>query len=121
MANNEFKELKDFIVGFSKTSGEGCINGIDFLYHNKYYRLTHEQSGDDEFLNCLRVKYDKPKGCIELYELPIKTYPNSYELSLSIYLGLYNDISDVLCNAKIEDVSIQDVIISPETLILGID
>ncbi|MDD2434553.1 MAG: hypothetical protein PHW67_04860 [Bacilli bacterium] len=56
MANNEFKELKDFIVGFSKTSGEGCINGIDFLYHNKYYRLTHEQSGDDEFLNCLRVK-----------------------------------------------------------------
>jgi len=49
MANNEFKNINDFIEGFTRFGEtpknynyDGVIYGMDFIYKNKIYRITRD-------------------------------------------------------------------------------
>lgn len=126
MASNEFKNIEEFIKRFNTPrfcydTGVDWICGIEFSYKNKYYRITKEQSGDDDFTKKLKEKFNKANGNIEFYNLPIKKYMDDYDLTLDIYLGLYDNVEDLLNNGNIDGVPLKEILVSDKTTVLGID
>ena len=126
MANNEFKTIDEFIkrfktARFDYSAGVDWICGIEFSYGKKKYRITKDQSGDDEFTKRLKEKFNKPNGFIEFYYWPISENPEVDDLTLDIYLGLYDNIDDLLNNGNIDGIPLREILVSEKTTILSID
>ena len=126
MANNEFNNIEEFIEGFTrkgqtpeKYTYDGIIWGIEFFYIDKYYRITRDPVGLEKEL---RIKFKKKENAfITFFEIPKEQYPNSYNIPNDNYLGIYDDVNDLLDNAKIDGVPLRVVIPMEETTILAID
>lgn len=127
MANNEFKTIDEFIERFKTnrfdySAGVEWICGIEFSYKNKKYRITKDQSGDDEFTKKLKEKFNKPNGFIEFYYWPPNSEdPEVDDLTLDIYLGLYDSIDDLLDNGNIDGIPLREILVSDKTTILSTD
>lgn len=126
MANNEFKDIKQFIEGFTRnghTPGnfyyDGVIYGMDFKYHNKIYRISRDSTGDEMQL---RKKFNKDENAfIHFYELLNEKYPSEIAYSLNQYIGFYCNVDELLDEGKIDGKKLRDIIPSSETTILAID
>ena len=70
----------------------------------------------------IREKFNKPDGYyIEVYRLPCEDHGGRYELTPDIYLGLYDDVNDLLDHCVIDKKTLRDIIPSNETRICSID
>ena len=126
MANKEFNNIDEFIEGFTRTGPtpenykyDGIIFGIEFLYQNKYYRITRDTTGNEKEL---RKKFNKSNDAfIQFFEVPAEQYPDASVDDLNLYLGIFNDVHDLLDNGKINGVPLRNVIASDEAEILAID
>ena len=128
MANAEFNNIEEFIDGFTKTNAyapslyDGIIWGMEFTYHGRFYRLTRDQSADDATYAQIRKKFGKPDGYyIEVYRLPCEDHGGRYELTPDIYLGLYDDVNDLLDHCVIDGKTLREIITSEKTRICSID
>jgi len=126
MANKEFNNIEEFIEGFTRTGPtptnytyDGVIWGMEFKYKNKIYRITRDTVGNEKEL---RDKFHKNEGAfIQFYEIPVEQYPDASVDDLNLYLGIFNDVHDLLDNGKINGVPLRNVIASDEAEILAID
>lgn len=126
MANNEFRDIKDFVDGFTRMNYpektmryDGMIWGMEFEYHNRVFRVTRDTNGDEPDL--LKM-FGKDKNTdIKIFEIPKEIYPESPALPERAYLGVYSDVDDLLDNCKIDDIPLRNIIASEETIILAID
>lgn len=126
MANNEFKNIYEFIEGFSRNNStpdnftyDGIIYGIEFEYKNKIYRITRDPIGIEE---SLKIKFGLEKTAnIKFFEIPINQYPDAFIEDLNLFLGIYDDVNDLLENGKIGNIQLKDIIASENTNILAID
>ena len=128
MANANFNNIDEFIDGFTKTDAyavslyDGIIWGMEFTYHGKFYRVTRDQSADDETYALICKKFHKPvKHYIEVYRLPCENHGGDYELTPDIYLGLYDDVNDLLDHCIIDGKTLREIIPSEETRITSLD
>ena len=128
MSNSTFKNIDEFIDGFTKTKPyeeslfDVIIWGMEFVYLGNYYRLTRDRSADDETFIKICEKFGKPYGnYIEVYSLPCEDHKGRYQLSPDIYLGLYEDVNDMLDNCVISGKTLREIIPSPDTRICSID
>ena len=125
MSNNVYKngELSKFIKRFSgpfDVKSESFI-GVEFKFRANFYRITRVPTLDDEGTLSLRKKFNKKVGKYEVMKLPIKKYPDHYEETLDIFIGIYDTIDDLLENFLIEGVVFKEVVTSSETVFLGFD
>ncbi len=126
MANKEFNNIDEFIEGFTRTGPvpenfkyDGVIFGMEFLYQNKYYRITRDIIGNEKEL---REKFNKGNNAfIQFFEIPAKQYPDASVNDLNLYLGIFDDVYDLLNNGKIQGVPLREIIASEKTVILAID
>lgn len=126
MANNEFKDIEQFVEGFSRTGYtpvdyyyDGVIYGMDFEYRNKIYRISRDPTGDEKKL---RLKFNKDeKSFIHFYELLEEKYPSEVAYSLDQYIGFYESIDELLNVGNIDGIPLKEIIPSSETKILAID
>lgn len=126
MANNEFKDIDQFIEGFTRNGHtpeiytyDGVIFGIEFCYKNKIYRITRDPTG---FENELRIKFNKnKKAYIQFFEIPKSEYPNASGKNIDMYLGFYDSVDELLYCGSIDNVKLRDILISDQTKILAID
>lgn len=128
MANADFNNIEEFIDGFTKTDAfakgpyDGIIWGMEFEYHGHFYRLTRDQSADDETAARIREKFAKPEGnYIEVYRLPCENHGGRYSLRPEIYIGLYDNVDDLLDHCVIDGKTLREIIPSEETRICSID
>ena len=128
MANATFNSIDEFIDGFTKTNPyaetlyDGIIWGMEFTYNGHFYRLTRDRSPDAATFERIREKFNKPDGYyIEVYRLPCEDHGGRYELTPDIYLGLYDDVNDLLDHCVIDKKTLRDIIPSNETRICSID
>lgn len=126
MANKEFRNIDEFIEGFTREGPtpkdfnyDGVIWGMEFLYKNHIYRLTRDPIGLEKQL---KAKFGNNKTAyIKLFEVPESQYPDAAVEDLNLFLGIYDDVYDLLDNGKIDNVPLRDIIASEETEILAID
>ena len=126
MANKEFKNIEEFIEGFTRIGPtpnnfkyDGVIWGIEFKYCNKFYRITRDPIGIEEEL---KKKFGEEKNAtIKFFEIPSSLYPNALISDLNLYLGIFADVYDLLDNGKIEGIPLKDIIANECTEILAID
>ena len=126
MANKEFKNIEEFIEGFTRNGPtpenynyDGVIWGMEFQYKNRIFRVTRDTIGHEKEI---RVRFNKSsKAYIQLFEIPINEYPNAEGKDLDMYLGIFDDVIDLLDNGKIDGVSLRNIIASDQTEILAID
>ncbi len=126
MANKQFNNIGEFIEGFTRTGPvpenfkyDGVIFGMEFLYQNKYYRITRDIIGNEKEL---REKFNKGNNAfIQFFEIPAKQYPDASVNDLNLYLGIFDDVYDLLNNGKIQGVPLREIIASEKTVILAID
>ena len=126
MANKEFSNIEEFIEGFTRTGPtpekyiyDGVIWGMEFKFHNHIFRITRDPIGNEIEL---RKKFNKTeKAHIKLFEIPENEYPNAHGNDLDKYLGIFDDVYDLLNNGKIDEVPLKDIIASNQTEILAID
>ena len=127
MANNNFKCIEEFIDGFTKTDPkkkslyDDCIYGLEFSYHGKAYRITRDQTADNATTKRVREIFGKPEGYIEWIALPCEDHHGDYPLTPDIYLGVFNDVEDLLDNGKIEGVPLREILVSSETFVFSVD
>ena len=126
MANKEFKNIEEFIEGFTRSGPtpdkfiyDGIIWGMEFRYKNRIFRITRDKIGHEEDL---RIRFNKSKNAyINFFEIPVNEYPNAKGDDLDMYLGIFDDVYDLLDNGKIDNVSLRNIIASDQTNILAID
>lgn len=126
MANKEFNNIDEFIEGFTRTGPtpenykyDGIIWGMEFSYKGKYFRITRDTVGNEKEL---REKFHKTDAAhIQFFEIPVEQYPNACVDDLSLYIGIYDDVNDLLDNGKIDGVSLRKIIASENAEILAID
>jgi hypothetical protein len=126
MANKEFKSIDEFIEGFTRRGPtpknytyDGVIWGIEFLYKGRYFRITRDADGNE---NEVRKIFNKTsKATIEFFEIPESQYPNACNVPLNLYLGIFDDVDDLLNNGNIDGVRLNDIISNEQTTILAID
>lgn len=125
MTNKEFKSIDDFVEGFTRTGHiskdykyDGIIFGIDFLYHDNVYRITRDPIGLETEL---KNKFGKETANIKFFKISNKKYPDVSETDLNSFLGIFEDVYDLLENGKIGEVSLKDIIANENTEILAID
>ena len=125
MSNNQYKdnELNRFIKEFSGKFDlfEGSLRGIEFQLNNRYFRVTRYQTLNDVETETLKLKFGKKTGEYEVLALPIKTYPGHYKATVDLFVGIYDDINDLLENCVIDGVRFQEIVTSSETTFLGRD
>lgn len=109
MSNNEYKNLDQFIeeYRYDRDIFLEHYTGIEFKYNDKYFRLSHEYSNNN---NSEVFKY-------YLYE--IKDYKND-KISY-INIGKYRDLDEVLDNCLIDGNKFKEIITNEKTIILGKD
>lgn len=125
MANNEFSCIEAFVEGFTRTDNknynlyDGMIFGIEFLYKDKYYRITRDPIGNESEL----VKYFKYSGLpnIKLFMIPNEQYPDAGVNDLSLFLGIFENIDELLETTVLDNRKLKDILVSEETTILAID
>lgn len=126
MANKEFSNIEEFIEGFTRTgptpekySYDGVIWGMEFKFNNHIYRITRDPVGNEIEL---RKRFNKTdKSFIKLFEIPENEYPNALGNDLDKYLGIFDDVYDLLYNGKIDGVPLKNIIASDQVEILAID
>ena len=126
MANKEFNNIEEFIEGFTRTGRtpekytyDGVILGMEFQYKNRIFRITKDTVGHEREL---RIKFNKTdKAYIQFFEIPKDEYPEAPSDDLDLYLGIFDDVYDLLNNGKIDDIPLKDIIASEKTEILAID
>ena len=127
MANNNFKCIEEFVDGFTKTDPrkeslyDDCIYGLEFSYRGKAYRITRDQTADDATTKRVREIFGKPAGYIEWIALPCEDHHGDYLLTPDIYLGIFDDVDDLLDNGKIDGVPLREILVSGETFVFSID
>lgn len=126
MANNEFNNIDQFIEGFTKSkhfegeSYDGIINGIEFLYKGNYYRITKDPIGNEEELKRYFNNY-KGEAKIKFMIFPKDTYSLANLIPISSYLGLYENVDDLINLGKIDGKTLKEILISEETEITGLE
>ncbi len=126
MANNEFNNIDEFIEGFTRTgptsenySYDGIIFGIEFLYQDKYYRITRDNVGNEKDV---RNKFNKTDSAyIHFFEIPAEQYPDASVHDLNLYIGIFDNVNDLLDNGKINEITLRNIIANEQTEILAID
>ena len=126
MANKEFNNIEEFIEGFTRTGPtpenytyDGVIWGMEFQYKNKIFRITRDTVGHEREL---RIKFNKTdKAFIQFFEIPVEEYPNAPSDNLDMFLGIFDDVYDLLENGYIDGVKLKEIIASDQTEILAID
>lgn len=126
MANKEFNNIDEFIEGFTRSGPtpknfkyDGVIWGMDFQYDNKIYRITRDTVGNEKEL---RKKFSKNETAyIHFFEIPIAQYPDESVDDLNLYLGIFDDLNDLLDNGKINGTPLRSIIANENTEILAID
>ena len=128
MANDTFENIEEFIDGFTKknpyekTLFDGIIWGMEFAYSGMFFRVTRDQSPDVETMSLIRERFKKPDGhYIEVYRLPCENHGGKYKLTPEIYVGLYDDVDDLLDHCVIRGKTLREIIPSKETKIISID
>ena len=58
---------------------------------------------------------------IQFFEIPKDEYPEAPSDDLDLYLGIFDDVYDLLNNGKIDDIPLKEIIASEKTEILAID
>lgn len=126
MANKEFRDIEDFIDGFTKesyydqvTRYDGIIWGMEFKYHGRYFRVTRDTNGDEPELR--KIFGEDKCTDIKLFEIPPEIFPDAPGLPECTYIGVYKDVYDLLDNGKIDGVPLRDIIASEKTVITGTD
>ena len=126
MANKEFNNIDEFIEGFTRNGPtpeifkyDGIIFGIEFQYSNRIFRITRDTVGNEKEL---RKKFNKSDAAyIQFFEIPVEQYPDASVDNLNLYLGIFEDVYDLLDNGKIEGIPLRDIIASENAEILAID
>ena len=126
MANKEFNNIDEFIEGFTRAGPtpdnytyDGVIWGMEFQYNGRIFRITRDPIGIEDKL---KEKFGKEKNAeIKLFEIPENEYPYAFGSDLDRYLGIFDDVYDLLDNGKIDNVPLRDIIASEKTEILAID
>ena len=126
MANKEFNDIEEFIEGFTRTGRtpekytyDGVIWGMEFQYKNRIFRITRDTVGHEREL---RIKFNKSdKAFIQFFEILEDEYPNAPSDDLDMYLGIFDDVYDLLENGYIDGVKLKEIIASDQTEILAID
>ena len=126
MANKEFNNIDEFIEGFTRAGPtpnnfkyDGVIWGMDFQYGNKIYRITRDTVGNEKEL---RKRFNKSETAyIQFFEIPIAQYPDESVDDLNLYLGIFDDVNDLLDNGKINGTPLRNIIANENTEILAID
>ena len=126
MANKEFNNIEEFIEGFTRTGPtpenytyDGVIWGMEFQYKNRIFRITRDTVGHEREL---RIKFNKTdKAFIQFFEIPVEEYPNAPSDNLDMFLGIFDDVYDLLENGYIDGVKLKEIIVSDQTEILAID
>lgn len=126
MANKEFNNIEEFIEGFTRTGRtpekytyDGVIWGMEFQYKNRIFRITRDIVGHEREL---RIKFNKTdKAYIQFFEIPKDEYPEAPSDDFDLYLGIFDDVYDLLNNGKIDDIPLKEIIASEKTEILAID
>lgn len=126
MANKEFNNIEEFIEGFTRTGPtpenytyDGVIWGMEFQYKNRIFRITRDTVGHEREL---RIKFNKTdKAFIQFFEIPVEEYPNAPSDNLDMFLGIFDDVYDLLENGYIDGVKLKEIIASDQTEILAID
>ena len=91
---------------------------MEFQYKNRIFRVTRDTIGHEKNPS----KFNKSsKAYIQLFEIPASEYPNTDGNNLDMYLGIFDDVNDLLDNGKIDGVSLRNIIVSDQTEILAID
>lgn len=127
MANNNFKTIEEFIDGFTKTDPkqeslyDDCIYGLEFTYRGKAYRITRDQTADDATTERVKERFNKPNASIEWIALPCENHHGDYALTPDIYLGMFDDVDDLLDNGRIDEVPLRDILASEETFVFSVD
>lgn len=125
MSNNQYKdnELNRFIKEFSGKFDlfEGSLRAVESQFNNRYFRVTRYQILNDIETEMLKLKLGKKIGEYEVLVLPIKTYPGHYKATVDLFVGIYDDINDLLENCVIDGVQFKDIVTSPKTTFLGTD
>ena len=86
-------------------------------------KIKEEYKGDLNIwlkLKKLKEKFNKPNGFIEFYYWPISEDPEVDDLTLDIFLGLYNSVDDLLDNGNIDGIPLREILVSEKTCILSI-
>ena len=126
MANKEFNNIDEFIEGFTRTGPtppnykyDGIIWGMEFQYRNKIYRITRDPIGLEDNL---KEKFgNKKTAAIKFFEIPVEQYPNASVEDINLYIGIFDDVYDLLDNGKINGIPLRDIIANEQTEILAID
>lgn len=126
MANKEFNNIDEFIEGFTRNGPtpeifkyDGIIFGIEFQYNDRIFRITRDTIGNEKEL---RKKFNKSDAAyIQFFEIPVEQYPDASVDNLNLYLGIFDDVYDLLDNGKIEGAPLRDIIASENAEILAID
>lgn len=126
MANEEFNNIEEFIEGFTRNERtpidykyDGIIFGIEFQFHNRIFRITRDPIGNEV---AVRKKFNKTsKAFIKLFEIPVEEYPHAYGQDLDKFIGIYDDVYDLLNNGKIDNIPLKDILADEQTEILAID
>ena len=126
MANKEFNNIEEFIEGFTRTgptpekySYDGIIWGMEFQYDGRIFRITRDPIGNEDKLR-ERFGSDK-KAYIKFFEIPVNEYPNILDNILDRYLGIFDDVYDLLDNGNVNGIPLKEIISSDKTEILAID
>ncbi len=125
MRVNEYNTLEEFIYEYSDGRSIPSDNlekpkymGIEFKFHDKYYRMCREPLPENEEDYIIL-----PNGEVGRYDvLLLNCEEGGYPLSDNVELvGWYSDLNDVLENCIIDDIKFKDVIMDDSTEILGKD
>lgn len=122
MRRNEYENLNQFVYEYAYGRNLYSDNGpqymgIEFRYNGQYYRMCREPLSEDEMIKL-------PNGRLGQYDVLLmrcskhEQYPECEEFVL---IGWYSDLDDVLNNCIIDGLPFKEVIISPDTEILGKD
>lgn len=125
MANKEFRVIEEFIEGFTRMGPtpedymyDGVIFGMEFQYCGHFYRITRDPIGLE---NELKGKFDKKTANIKFLKIPNEQYPDPNVFDLNLYIGVFDNVDDLLENGKIKGVSLKEIIVDEKTEILAID
>ena len=126
MANKEFNNIDEFIEGFTRNGPapetfkyDGIIFGIEFQYNDRIFRITRDTIGNEKEL---RKKFNKSDAAyIQFFEIPVEQYPDASVDNLNLYLGIFDNVYDLLDNGKIDGIPLRDIIASENAEILAID
>ena len=125
MSNNQYKdnEISRFIKEFSGKFDifEGSLRGFEFQFNNQFFRVTRFQTLNDLETEKVKKKFGKKIGEYEVLSLPIKTYPGHYDANIDLFVGIYDDINDLMENCFIDGVQFKEIVTSADTVFLGTD